>query len=84
LVIAEPFAAPAVNATERDPEPETMLVIEGAAGGCATSTVDIVGAVKLSVAALVARSAIAPPFSEILVPSAMPSVSISKSLVCTV
>ena len=81
LVMAEPLSAPVVKATERDPEPEVILVIVGAAGGCATRTEVRVGAVKLNIALFVARSAIAPPLRERLVAIAIPSVSISKSLV---
>lgn len=76
-----PLSDPAVKLTVNEPTPDTMLEIVGAAGICATVTEVRVGAVKLKVAALLAASAMVPLFSKIFAPSAIPFVSISKSLV---
>ena len=70
--------------TLKAPTLETILVMVGAAGSWATLTELRVGAVRLSVAAFVAASVTVPPFKETLVPIAIPSVSISELLVCTV
>ena len=84
MLIVAPLSEPAVKLTVSEPEPETILVIVGAAGSWATRTEVIVGAVKVNVAAFVAISVITPPFKETLDALVMPSMSISESLVCTV
>jgi hypothetical protein len=82
--MADPLVAPAVKATESVPLLVVIDVIVGAAGVCATSTEVSMGAVNVSgERALVARSAMAPPFRSKVVDTAMPSVSISLEEVCT-
>jgi hypothetical protein len=85
LVIADPLVAPAVKATESVPLLGVIDVIVGAAGVWATSTEVRVGAEKVrGESALVARSAMAPPFRSKVVDTAMPSVSNSPLAVATV
>jgi hypothetical protein len=82
--MADPFVAPAVKATESVPLLVVIDVMVGAAGVWATSTEVRVGAEKVrDERALVARSAMAPPFRSKVVDTAMPSVSISLEEVCT-
>jgi hypothetical protein len=84
LVIADPFVAPAVKATESVPLLGVIDVMVGAAGVWATSTEVRVGAVKVKgESALVARSAIVPLLRSKVVETAIPSVSISLEEVCT-
>ena len=84
MVIADPFVAPAVKATESVPLLGVIDVMVGAAGVWATSTEVSVGAVKVrGERALVARSAIVPLLRSKVVDTEMPSVSISPEEVCT-
>ena len=83
--MALPYVAPVVKLIRINPLPAVADSIVGAAGGWATKTLEVFGAVKVNgVSELVAKSAIEPLFKSKIFEIEIPFVSNSVILLATV